>query len=94
MEKLINFMNKIMGRFYIPCVIPADKQAHALSGMFLFLSVWLLAGIIPALMTVYAAAISKEIYDHFHPATHTCDVMDFVATVLLPTIVFSVSAVL
>jgi hypothetical protein len=45
-------------------------------------------------MAVYAAAISKEIYDHFHPDTHTCDVMDFVATVLLPTVVFSVVTLL
>jgi hypothetical protein len=26
-------------------------------------------------------AVAKEVFDHFHPAKHTCDPMDAVATI-------------
>ena len=32
------------------------------------------------MMAALAAGALKEIYDRFHPATHTVDVWDFVAT--------------
>jgi len=60
--------------------IPLDKQAHFLGGYALAISIGLfypLFGLVAAL----AAGILKELYDYYHPATHTCDVNDLVATV-------------
>lgn len=60
--------------------IPIDKQAHALGGAVIALT---LGYIFPPLWGFAAAIIAgvlKEIWDYFYPETHTCDVWDFVAT--------------
>ena len=81
MEKLLTFMNTWLGKLYIPCGIPADKQMHFLSGVILgilFASVFGWAGI----LWVAAIACAKEIYDYLNPDKHTADIWDWVATML------------
>lgn len=61
--------------------IPLDKQAHFLGGYALavtFGMVCLPLGLVVALV----AAAGKEVYDHYHPESHTADVKDFYATAL------------
>ena len=81
MEKLLTFMNYWLGKLYIPCGIPADKQMHFLSGAILgilFASVFGWAGI----LWVAAIACAKEVYDYLNPDKHTADIWDWVATTL------------
>lgn len=60
--------------------MPLDKIAHFLIGAVLALALgYLLPPVFGVLASVLAGAL-KELYDHFHPDTHTVDVMDFVAT--------------
>jgi hypothetical protein len=54
MEKLLTFMNKWLGKLYIPCSIPADKQMHFDSGTLLS---WLIL-----LVLVVCNAISIYFY--------------------------------
>jgi len=67
--------------------IPVDKLMHAAVGLvlwalalFVFHNLWIAAGV------AVAAGAAKEIYDRFHPLTHTADFMDFVATAALPVL--------
>lgn len=90
MEKLLGILDRIMGKLYIPCAIPADKQAHALSGLILFMALWYPFGILSSIVVVYLAATAKEIYDLFHKDIHTSDYMDALATVFIPTVIFAV----
>lgn len=69
LEKVFTFMNSI----------PDDKVRHALSGAFLFAIVAQFS-LMAALLAVAVIAAAKEVYDHFHPDIHTCDVWDFIAT--------------
>ena len=81
MEKLLTFMNTWLGKLYIPCGIPADKQQHFISGAILgilFASVFGWAGI----LWVAAIACAKEVYDYLNPDKHTADIWDWVATML------------
>ena len=61
--------------------IPLDKRLHFIVGLFLALPLavmgWPFEGI--ALAAVVGAL--KEVWDRFHPLTHTADFFDFAATV-------------
>lgn len=61
-------------------LIPLDKQAHFLGGYSLSLTFGLINPLI-GLAVVVLAAIGKEVYDYYHPLTHTPDIWDIVATV-------------
>ena len=67
--------------------IPKDKLLHALVGLTIFVFVSIFTLQIVALSVVYVAGVGKEIYDKFHPKTHTADIKDILATVVIPTIV-------
>lgn len=60
--------------------MPLDKQAHLLSGIALALALGYLFPPIYGVLAALVAGALKELYDHFHPDIHTCDVWDFVAT--------------
>ena len=81
MEKLLTFMNKWLGKLYIPCSIPADKQMHFLSGFILGIILTPFIGW-ASILWVSAIACAKEIYDYIHPDKHTADIWDWVATSL------------
>ena len=68
-EKIIAFLNSI----------PADQVYHCLGGVVLF-AIGQLFGY--GLFLAVLGAITKEIYDYFHPDTHTADWKDAVATIL------------
>ena len=83
MEKLLTFMNTWLGKLYIPCGIPADKQAHALSGFVGGAAMmWLTDITIISIAAVAVVAYLKEQYDARHPDEHTADIWDWVATTL------------
>ena len=67
-EKIIAFLNSI----------PTDKVYHCLGGVVLF-AIGQLFGY--GLFLAVLGAITKEIYDYFHP-NHTADWKDAVATIL------------
>ena len=81
MEALIAKVNAFLAKLYIPCKVPADKQAHALCGLVIAA---LLTPFIGAYSIVVVAivALLKEIYDYLHKDIHTPDFWDWVATVL------------
>ena len=81
MEKLLTFMNYWLGKLYIPCGIPADKQAHCLSGAILGILFASVFGWISILIVAIIACL-KEIYDYEHKSIHTPDFYDWVATTL------------
>ena len=83
MEKLLTFMNYWLGKLYIPCGIPADKQAHALSGFVGGAAMmWLTDITIISIAAVAVVAYLKEQYDARHPDEHTADGLDFLATTI------------
>lgn len=61
--------------------IPSDKIAHFASGVVLFAAVQWVSPLW-AFFAVICAAVVKEIYDAFHPDTHTADWWDAFATIL------------
>ena len=81
MEKLLTFLNKWLGKLYIPCSIPADKQMHGLSGFILGIILTPFLGWV-SILWVSAIACAKEIYDYLNRDRHTPDVWDWVATTL------------
>lgn len=83
MEKLLDLLNRSMAKIYIPCSIPADKQAHFISGAILFFLL-IICQVPPeyAVISVSLIGAAKEIYDHYHPLLHTCDIYDWLATTL------------
>jgi len=90
-ETLIAKVNAFFAKLYIPCGVPADKQAHMLSG---FLIAVVLTPFIGAysILVVATIAILKEIYDYEHKSIHTPDFWDWVATSLgglLASLLFS-----
>ena len=76
-------MNYWLGKLYIPCGIPADKQMHFLSGAILATAILLVTGS-PSVsfVSVSLVACLKEVYDLLHKDKHTPDVWDWVATSL------------
>ena len=68
-EKIIAFLN----------AIPTDKVYHCLGGVVLF-AIGQLFGY--GLALAILGAITKEIYDYFHPESHTADWKDAFATTL------------
>ena len=81
MEKLLAFLNSLAAKLYIPCGVPADKQAHFLYGALTYIAAYFVIGYW-ALLLVSVTGVAKEVYDHFHPLTHTCDFFDWLATTL------------
>lgn len=81
MEALIAKVNAFLAKLYIPCKVPADKQAHFLCGLVIAA---LLTPFIGAysILVVAIIALLKEIYDYLHKDIHTADFWDWVATVL------------
>ena len=83
MEKLLTFMNYWLGKLYIPCGIPADKQMHFLSGFVGGAAMkWLTDITIISIAAVAVVAYLKEQYDARHPDKHTADGLDFLATTI------------
>ena len=93
MEKIIAKVNALLGKLYIPCGIPADKQMHFIGGLVIAA---LLTPFIGAYSIVVVAIIAllKEVYDFLHPESHTADFMDWVATALGGVVGFVVVALL
>ena len=81
MEALIAKVNALLAKLYIPCKVPADKQAHFLCGLVIAA---LLTPFIGAYSIVVVAivALLKEIYDYLHKDIPTPDFWDWVATTL------------
>jgi hypothetical protein len=80
MEKIISIANAFFAKLYIPCRVPADKQAHALAG-------FIIAAVLTPLIGWYSVvlvsmvATAKEIYDDVNKDTHTADVWDLLVTI-------------
>jgi hypothetical protein len=81
MEKLITKVNALLGKLYIPCRVPADKQAHALSGFIIAIALAQFIGFY-AVTAVAIIALVKEVYDYCNADKHTADLWDWIATVL------------
>lgn len=80
MEKFIAKVNALLGKLYIPCRVPADKQMHFISGL-------IIAAILSPFIGLYSIAVvaviatAKELYDDMNKAIHTPDIWDLVVTV-------------
>jgi hypothetical protein len=77
MEKLFSLFMKLSSP-RIP--VPLDKQAHFVTGAILAFVAYFVIGYW-ALILVAIVAGAKEWYDYKHP-NHTCDIYDWLATVL------------
>ncbi len=77
-------MNYWLGKVYIQNIyVPADKQAHLLSGAIGGIAMFILTGSFGiSFVSVSLVAMFKEIYDLLHRNKHTPDVWDWVATSL------------
>lgn len=63
--------------------IPQDKIAHFLGGGCIAAWVFLLTNNLTMAFVITAIiGAAKEIYDHEHPDVHTCDLWDFIATIM------------
>ena len=80
-EKILTLLNNLTAKVYIPCGVPADKQSHFIYGALTYLGAYFVIGYW-ALLLVMVVAGAKEWYDYKHPAIHTCDFFDWLATVL------------
>ena len=80
-EKLISKVNTLLGKLYIPCGVPADKQMHFISGLIIAAALTPFIGIYSTVLVAVVAAL-KEVYDAFNKTIHTPDTWDFVVTVL------------
>jgi len=69
-------------------IIPHDKALHALYGLIIYSFLSLFVSPASALIVVIVGAVGKEIYDYFNQDKHTVDVMDTVATTLVPMVLF------
>jgi len=80
MENLIAIANAFFAKLYIPCRVPADKQAHVLSG-------FIIAAVLTPFINWYSVivvsfiATAKELYDDLHKDKHTSDVWDLLVTI-------------
>lgn len=63
----------------------ADKIAHAIGGVFIYICLSFLLPNHWALFVTWGIALAVEIYDG---QTHKPDVIDFLATIILPTIIY------
>jgi uncharacterized membrane protein YdcZ (DUF606 family) len=81
MENLIAKVNALLGKLYIPCKVPADKQMHFICGLVIAALLTPFIGAYSILVVAVIAAL-KEIYDARHPDKHTADFWDWVATTL------------
>lgn len=59
-----------------------SKLQHFVAGMGISLTFLVFGSPILGLYVNALAAAGKEVYDYFHPETHTCDVMDMLMTIL------------
>jgi VanZ family protein len=59
-----------------------DKLAHFIGGVVIFAVCHLVLPTVVSIGVVVLVAVVKEIYDKFHPLTHTADVHDAIATVM------------
>lgn len=80
MEKLIAKVNALLGKLYIPCRVPADKQMHIVAG---FIIAAVLTPFIGwySVVLVSLVATAKEIYDDVNKDIHTPDVWDLLVTI-------------
>ena len=83
MEKLLNKL-----------IIPYDKALHALYGLILYSLLCFVVQPVIALVTAIVVAAAKELYDYLNQDKHTVDVMDVVATVAVPVMLFIFSWVI
>lgn len=81
MEKIIAKVNALLGKLYIPCRVPADKQMHFICGFIIAVVLTPFIGFYSVAIVAIIAAL-KEIYDYMHPESHTADIWDWVATTL------------
>lgn len=58
-----------------------DKIMHIVCGYAIAVTFGLIFGIKFSLMFATVAGALKELYDHFHPETHSVEIADFFATV-------------
>jgi hypothetical protein len=93
MEKIISIANAFFAKLYIPCRVPADKQAHALAGFIIAAVLTPFIGLYAVVVVAIIAAL-KEIYDALHPDSHTADFWDWVATTLGGLVGFVVVALI
>lgn len=95
MEGILSIMNRWLAKLYIANpYVPADKQAHFISGAILGAIFYPFIGV-SCVLVVSSIACLKEFYDWEHQAIHTPDIFDWFATSLggfLP-VLFSLSAV-
>lgn len=63
-------------------IINTDKLWHFGGGLVITLMFALLTTYLVGLIIGVALAALKEVYDYYHPETHTSDGMDFVATIV------------
>jgi hypothetical protein len=59
-----------------------DKQLHILTNIFGVIMWQFVMPLSCAIQLQILIGIGKEIYDYYHPLTHTCDVWDIVADVI------------
>lgn len=80
MEKIISIANAFFAKLYIPCRVPADKQAHALAG---FIIAAVLTPFIgwSSVLVVSLIATAKELYDDMNKDIHMADVWDLLVTI-------------
>ena len=69
-------------------IIPHDKALHALYGLILYSFLCLIASPLASVVAVITIAGLKEVYDYFNRDKHTADVVDTVATTLVPIVLF------
>ena len=59
-----------------------DKLKHLIAGFVVAVPFTLVFGIGSGILASVVIGIGKEIYDYFHPESHTADPVDAVATIL------------
>ena len=93
MEALIAKVNALLAKLYIPCKVPADKQAHFLCGLVIAAILTPFIGAY-SIVVVAIIALLKELYDFLHPESHTADFLDWVATTLGGVVAFVIISLL
>ena len=75
-EKILNTMN-----------LQQDKANHAFYGMVIY-SFFALYNIHIAIVFTFIVGVGKELYDRYHKEYHTQDVLDAVAVVIVPSVLY------
>jgi len=84
---LFFIINKVVNKnFNTKIILQEDKITHSFYGTIIFLILLLFFNNIISLIIIYFIATSKEIYDYFNK-NHTCDIYDFLYTIIIPTII-------